>query len=64
MADVERKNGWQLAEHAGYRHPRGVQRDLARYAWDHRAVREDLRRYVVTELEGPNGALMVDETDE
>jgi hypothetical protein len=64
IADLERKNGWQLAEHAGYRRPRGVQRVLARYAWDHRAVREDLRRYVVTELGGPDGALVVDWTDE
>ncbi len=23
ISDVERKNGWQLAEHAGYPHPRG-----------------------------------------
>jgi hypothetical protein len=26
IADLERKNGWQLSEHAGYRPPRGVQR--------------------------------------
>ena len=32
IADVERKNGWQLAEHVGYAHPRGMQRVLARYA--------------------------------
>jgi hypothetical protein len=30
IADVERKNGWQLAEQAGYAHPRGIQRVLAR----------------------------------
>ncbi len=50
IADLERKNGWQLAEHAGYHHPRGMQRVLDRYTWDHQAVREDLRQYVVTEL--------------
>ena len=44
IADLERKNGWQLAEHAGYAHPRGIQRVLGRYAWDPEAVRDDLRR--------------------
>lgn len=24
LAEVERKNGWQLAERAGYEHPRGI----------------------------------------
>jgi SRSO17 transposase len=62
IAEVERKNGWQLAEHAGYCHPRGMQRVLDRYSWDHRAVREDLREYVVRELGDPDGVLVVDET--
>lgn len=62
ISDVERKNGWQLAEHAGYPHPRGIQRVLDRYSWDHQAVREDLRQYVVTELGDPEGTLVVDET--
>lgn len=62
IAQVERKNGWQLAEHAGYSHPRGMQRVLQRYAWEAGAVREDLRRYVVAELGDPAGVLVVDET--
>jgi SRSO17 transposase len=62
LADVERKNGWQLAERAGYRHPRGIQRVLDRYAWDADAVRNDLRGYVVAELGDRNGILVVDET--
>jgi SRSO17 transposase len=62
IADVERKNGWQLAEQAGYAHPRGIQRVLARYAWDAEAVRDDLRRWVVAELGDPRGVLVVDET--
>ena len=32
LADVERKNGWQLAERTGYAHPRGIQQVLDRYA--------------------------------
>jgi SRSO17 transposase len=39
-----------------------MQRVLDRYAWDHWAVRDDLRRYVVTELGDPDGVLVVDET--
>jgi hypothetical protein len=30
IAEVERKNGWQLAERVGYDHPRGIQRVLDR----------------------------------
>jgi SRSO17 transposase len=62
LADVERKNGWQLAESAGYAHPRGIQRVLDRYAWDADAVRDDLRRWVVAELGDPSGVLVIDET--
>jgi len=62
LAEIDRKNGWQLAEHAGYAHPRGMQRVLDRYAWDAEAVRDDLRAYVVAELGEPAGILVVDET--
>jgi SRSO17 transposase len=62
VAEVERKNGWQLAEQAGYSHPRGIQRVLGRYAWDADAVRDDLRAYVLAALGHPRGVLVVDET--
>lgn len=62
VAEVERKNGWQLAETAGYTHPRGIQRVLDRYAWDADAVRDDLRAYVLDALGDPAGVLVVDET--
>ena len=62
IADVERKNGWQLAEQAGYVHPRGIQRVLARYAWDADAIRDALRRWVVAELGDARAVLVVDET--
>lgn len=62
IADVARKNGWQLAEHAGYAHPRGMQRVLARYAWDANAVRDDLRASVVAALGDPGAVLVIDET--
>jgi SRSO17 transposase len=62
LSDVERKNGWQLAEQGGYAHPRTIQRVLDRSRWDADAVREDLREYVVNQLGDPAGVLVVDET--
>ncbi|MFN2383743.1 MAG: IS701 family transposase [Gemmatimonadota bacterium] len=59
---VERKNGWQLAEHLGEPGPQGVQRLLNAAAWDVEAVRDDLRAYVVEHLGDPAGVLVVDET--
>jgi SRSO17 transposase len=59
---VERKNGWQLAEHLGETGPQGVQRLLNAAEWDVEAVRDDLRDYVVEQLGDPRGVLIVDET--
>ncbi len=59
---VERKNGWQLAEHLGEAGPQGVQRLLNAAEWDVEAVRDDLRDYVVEYLGEPSGVLIVDET--
>jgi SRSO17 transposase len=59
---VERKNGWQLAEQLGERHPRGVQRLLDAAQWDADAVRDDLRAYVIEHLGDERGVLVVDET--
>ncbi len=59
---VERKNGWQLAEHLGESGPQGVQRLLNGADWDVDAVRDDLRDYVVEHLGDPDGVLIVDET--
>ena len=59
---VDRKNGWQLAEHLGEQGPQGVQRLLNAAHWDADAVRDDLRDYVVEHLGTPDGVLVVDET--
>jgi SRSO17 transposase len=59
---VERKNGWQLAEHLGEAGPQGVQRLLNAAGWDAEAVRDDLQAYVVEQLGDPAGVLIVDET--
>src|SRR5687768_8590398 len=62
LGPVERKNGWQLAEHVGHRHPRTIQRVLDRSAWDADAVRDDLREQVIAELGDEDGVLVIDET--
>jgi len=62
LGPVERKNGWQLAEHAGHRQPRTIQRVLDRSAWDADAVREDLREQVIAALGDDDGVLVIDET--
>ena len=59
---VDRKNGWQLAEHLGESGPQGVQRLLNAADWDVDAVRDDLRAYVVEHLGAADGVLVVDET--
>jgi SRSO17 transposase len=62
LGNVGRKNGWQLAEHAGEATPDGMQRLLATATWDPDLVRDDLRAYVVEHLGDPGGVLVVDET--
>ena len=55
LAPVERKNGWQLAEELRERDPHGAQRLLAEADWDEKAVRDELRRYVVEHLGEADG---------
>ena len=62
LSPVERRNGWQLAEHAGDSRPDGVQRLLATANWDADLVRDDLQRYVIEHLGHPQGVLVMDET--
>src|SRR3712207_6766179 len=63
LADVRRKNSWQMAEAIGEARPRGVQHLLNDACWDPDAVRDDLREYVVEHLaDERSGVLIVDET--
>ena len=63
LGQVERKNGWQMAEAIGERDPQGVQRLLNSAKWDADEVRDDLRNYVVEHLgDEATGVLIVDET--
>ena len=62
LSPVERKNGWQLAEHEGDTTPYGVQRLLSGYVWNAGLVRDDLRQYVIEHLGDGDAVLVVDET--
>jgi SRSO17 transposase len=62
LADLPRKNCWTIAEHAGQATPDGMQHLLAGAVWDHDAVRDDVRDYLVDHLADPTAVLVVDET--
>jgi SRSO17 transposase len=62
LGGVDRKNGWQLAEHAQETTPDGMQRLLTTTRWDPDALRDDVRGYVIEQLGHPDGVLVVDET--
>jgi SRSO17 transposase len=62
MSSTQRKNGWQLAEHAGEARPDGMQRLLNSASWDADLVRDDLRSYVLEQLGDPQAVLVIDET--
>nr|AIU93893.1 hypothetical protein LRS1606.459 [Rhodococcus sp. NS1] len=63
LAEVERKNGWTLAEAAGDTGPEGMQRLLNFYAWDCDGLRDDVRDVVVEAIgDKASGVLIVDKT--
>lgn len=62
LSPLADKNGWTLAEAAGDRTADKMQRLLNASRWDADAVRDDLRRYVATQVGEPDGVLIVDET--
>ena len=62
LAGLPRVNCWSIAEHAGERCPRGMQRLLSAAVWDEAGVRDDLRGYVLEHFADPAAVLVVDET--
>lgn len=63
LAEVERKNGWTLAEAAGDTGPECMQRLLNFYSWDCEGLRDDVRQAVVETIGDENaGVLIVNET--
>jgi SRSO17 transposase len=55
LSDVDTRSCWQLAEQAGDVSPHPMQRLLGEAVWDADAVRDDVRRYAVDALAGPDG---------
>jgi SRSO17 transposase len=62
LSAVERKNGWQLAEHLGDARPWRTQRLLSHVQWDEEAARDLCRAYTVEALADREAVLIVDET--
>ncbi len=63
LSELERKNGWTLAEGAGDKTPDGMQRLLNASPWDEDGVRDDLREIIANAIgDNEKGILVVDET--
>jgi SRSO17 transposase len=62
LSDLPRKNGWTIAEHAGYARPDGIQRLLYKDKWDELDARDRVRDLVVDNLRDPDAVLVFDET--
>jgi SRSO17 transposase len=58
LSDTARKNGWQLADHAGEARPDGMQRLLSQAVWETDDVRDEVRSYVLEQL-GQEAAILV-----
>ena len=63
LSELERKNGWTLAEAAGDKTTEGMQRLLNASPWDEGGVRDDLREIVTNAIgDKERRILVVDET--
>jgi len=62
LSPTERKNSWQLAEHAREATPYGMQRLLSQAKWDVDGVRDDVRTYAIEQLGTESAILVIDET--
>jgi SRSO17 transposase len=60
LSSIERKNGWQLAEHAREARPDGMQRLLSNAVWDTDGVRDDLRTYTLEHLGNQSAIVAID----
>ncbi|MBB4937098.1 SRSO17 transposase [Streptosporangium album] len=62
LADVPRKNSWQLADHVGHRKAYRLEWLLNGAKWDADTLRDEVRTYVVEHLGRPDGVLIADDT--
>ena len=62
LADVRRKNSWQLAEAVGLPDPHSLQRVLNEALWDAEAVCTTLRRVIIAQIGHEPGIGVIDES--
>jgi SRSO17 transposase len=62
MADVPRKNSWQLADHVGHQNAYRFEWLLNGAKWDADRLRDEVRSYVIEHLGSPDGVLIADDT--
>lgn len=62
LADVERKNGWQLSEGLGLSDPHPLQRLLNEAKWEADIVQKRQREQVLSILDDTSGVLVIDES--
>src|SRR5437867_10297531 len=62
LADLPRKNGWTLAEHAGDRSPDRMQRLLNHAVWDETAACAVVRDFVIEHLADEFAVAVFDES--
>jgi len=62
LSEVERKNGWQLAQQAREATPYGMQRLLSGAVWDEDGVRDEVRAFALEHLGTTEAIVAIDET--
>jgi SRSO17 transposase len=62
LSQLERKNGWAIAEHAGELEPKALQRFLNLSPWDVDKLLDLNREYAMEYLADPGGILVADPT--
>ncbi|WP_425464806.1 IS701 family transposase [Nonomuraea terrae] len=62
LADVPRKNSWQLADHIGHATANRFEHLLDRAKWDVDALRDEVRSYLLAHLGRADGVLIADDT--
>jgi SRSO17 transposase len=62
LADVKRKNSWQIAEYVGHPSRHRLELLLNGAVWDADVLRDEVRSYVVAHLGDDDAALILDDT--
>jgi SRSO17 transposase len=62
LSHIERKNGWQVAEHAREATPYGMQRLISQAIWDEDGVRDEVRALALQHLGTAQAIVAIDET--